>query len=133
MYTRGTKNWPPCANGRLGGTVVTITLLFTFITILLTVRLPTHLEQTKSVCVIIYLYVKKCIMLEMVREANKIINNFRGEHEVIFIRSILAERFPCIVVAQWYNVWLTNERRRVRIPCLLSVYFLQLELSWGLP
>jgi hypothetical protein len=41
------------ANGRLGGIVVTITLLFTFITILLTVRLPTHLEQTKSVCAII--------------------------------------------------------------------------------
>jgi hypothetical protein len=47
------------ANGRSGGTVVTITLLFTFITILLTVRLPTHLEQTKFVCAIIYLYVKK--------------------------------------------------------------------------
>jgi hypothetical protein len=37
------------ANGWSGGTVVTITLLFTFITILLTVRLPTHLGQTKSV------------------------------------------------------------------------------------
>jgi hypothetical protein len=37
------------ANGQSGGTVVTITLLFTFIMILLTVRLPTHLEQTKSV------------------------------------------------------------------------------------
>jgi hypothetical protein len=47
------------ANGRPGGTVVTITLLFTFIMILLTVRLPTHLEQTKSVCAIIYLYEKK--------------------------------------------------------------------------
>jgi hypothetical protein len=47
------------ANGRLGSTVVTITLLFTFIMILLTVCLPTHLEQTKSVCAIIYLYVKK--------------------------------------------------------------------------
>jgi hypothetical protein len=47
------------ANGRQGHTVVTITLLFAFITILLTVRLPTHLEQTKSVCAIIYLYVKK--------------------------------------------------------------------------
>jgi hypothetical protein len=47
-------------------------------------------------------------MLEMVREANKIINNFRGECEVynvhLFIRSILAQQFPCIVVAQWYNV-----------------------------
>jgi hypothetical protein len=71
------------ANGRQGGTVVTITLLFTFITILLTVRLPTHLEQTKSVCATIYLYVKKkCIMLETVREANKIINDFRDEREV---------------------------------------------------
>jgi hypothetical protein len=40
-------------------TVVTITLLFTFIMILLTVRLPTHLEQTKSICAIIYSYVKK--------------------------------------------------------------------------
>jgi hypothetical protein len=30
-------------------------------------------------------------MLETVREANKIINNFRGEREVIFIRSILAQ------------------------------------------
>jgi hypothetical protein len=39
--------------------VVTISLLFTFIMILLTVRLPTHLEQTKSVCAIINLYVKK--------------------------------------------------------------------------
>jgi hypothetical protein len=68
-------------SGRLGGTAVTITLLFTFIMILLTVRLPTHLEQTKSVCAI-YLYVKKCIMLETGREANKIINNFRGESEV---------------------------------------------------
>jgi hypothetical protein len=47
------------ANSWSGGTVVTITLLFTFIMILLTVRLPTHLEQTKSVCTIIYLYVKK--------------------------------------------------------------------------
>jgi hypothetical protein len=71
----------------------------------LTVRLPTHLEQTKSVCAIIYLYVKKnCIMLETVREANKIINNFQGGREVIFIRSILARRFSRIVVAQWYNV-----------------------------
>jgi hypothetical protein len=43
------------ANGRSGGTDVTITLLFTFIMILLTVRLPTHLEQTKSVCAIFYL------------------------------------------------------------------------------
>jgi hypothetical protein len=43
-------------------------------------------------------------MLETVREANKMINNFRGECEVIFIRSILAQRFSCIVVAQWYNV-----------------------------
>jgi hypothetical protein len=50
------------ANGRQGGTVVTITLLFTFIIILLTVRLPTHLEQTKSVCTIIYLYVKKNVL-----------------------------------------------------------------------
>jgi hypothetical protein len=58
---------------------------------LLTVCLPTHLEQTKSVCAIIYLYVKKCIMLETVREANKIINNFLGEREVIFIRSTLAQ------------------------------------------
>jgi hypothetical protein len=50
--------------------------------ILLTVRLLTHLEQTKSVCAIIYLYVKNCIKLVTVREANKIINNFRGEREV---------------------------------------------------
>jgi hypothetical protein len=50
------------ANGWLGGTVVTITLLFTFITILFTVCLPTHLEQTKSVCAIIYLYVKKIVL-----------------------------------------------------------------------
>jgi hypothetical protein len=69
------------ANGQSGGTVVTITLLFTFIMILIA-RLPTHLEQTKSVCAIIYLHVKNCIMLETVREANKIINNFRGEREV---------------------------------------------------
>jgi hypothetical protein len=47
------------ANGRSGGAVVTINLLFTFIMILLTVRFSTHLEQTKSVCSIIYLYVKK--------------------------------------------------------------------------
>jgi hypothetical protein len=47
------------ANGWTGSTVLTITLLFTFIMILLTVRLPTHLEQTKSVCAIIYLKVKK--------------------------------------------------------------------------
>jgi hypothetical protein len=33
------------ANGRSGGTVVTTTLLFNFIMILLTVRIPTHLEQ----------------------------------------------------------------------------------------
>jgi hypothetical protein len=46
MYTRGKKiGRLVYTNGRLGGTVVTITLLFTFITILLTVRLPTHLEQ----------------------------------------------------------------------------------------
>jgi hypothetical protein len=50
--------------------------------VLLTVRLPTHLEQTKFVCAIIYLYVKNCIMLETVREVKKIINNFRGEREV---------------------------------------------------
>jgi hypothetical protein len=37
------------ANGWSGGAVVTITLLFTFIMILLTVRLPTHLEQIKSI------------------------------------------------------------------------------------
>jgi hypothetical protein len=47
-------------------------------------------------------------MLEMVRETNKITNNFRGEREVynvdLFIRSILAQRFPRITVAQWYNV-----------------------------
>jgi hypothetical protein len=49
-------------------------------------------------------------MLETVREANKIINNFRGEREVYnvdflyFIRSILAQRFPRSAVAQWYNV-----------------------------
>jgi hypothetical protein len=47
-------------------------------------------------------------MLETVREANKIINNFRGEREVynvdLFVRSILAQRFPRIAVAQWYNV-----------------------------
>jgi hypothetical protein len=43
-------------------------------------------------------------MLETVREANKIIDNFRGEREVIFIRSILAQRFLRTVVAQWYNV-----------------------------
>jgi hypothetical protein len=50
------------SNGRQGGTVVTITLLFTFIIILLTVRLPTHLEQNKSVCPIIYLYIKKTVL-----------------------------------------------------------------------
>jgi hypothetical protein len=50
--------------------------------ILLTLRLPTHLEQTKSVCAIIYLYIKNCIMLETVREAKKIRNNYRGEREV---------------------------------------------------
>jgi hypothetical protein len=70
------------ASGWSGGTVVTITLLFTFIMILLTVYLHTHLEQTKSVCAIIYLNVKNCIMLETVREVNKIINNFQGEREV---------------------------------------------------
>jgi hypothetical protein len=47
-------------------------------------------------------------VLETVREANKIINNFRGEREVckvdFFIRRILAQRFPRIAVAQWYNV-----------------------------
>jgi hypothetical protein len=47
-------------------------------------------------------------MLETVREANKIINNIRGKREVysvdLFIRRILAHRFPRIVVAQWYNV-----------------------------
>jgi hypothetical protein len=51
--------------------------------ILLTVHLATHLEQIKSVCVVIYLYVKNCIMLETEREKNKIIiNNFQGEREV---------------------------------------------------
>jgi hypothetical protein len=50
------------ANGRLGRTVVTITLLLTFIMILLTVRLPMHLEQTKSVCSKMYLYVKKIVL-----------------------------------------------------------------------
>jgi hypothetical protein len=40
-------------------------------------------------------------MLETVTEANKIINNFGGEREVyIFIRNILEQRFPLIVVAQ---------------------------------
>jgi hypothetical protein len=47
------------ANGRPGGTDVTITLLFISIMVLLTARLPTHLERTKSVCAIIYLYIKK--------------------------------------------------------------------------
>jgi hypothetical protein len=94
------------ANCWKGGTVVTITLLFTFIMILLTVRLPTHLEQSKSVCAKIYLYVKKIIMIKTLREANKIINNFRAEREVynvdlfIFTRSLLAKRLPRIVVAQ---------------------------------
>jgi hypothetical protein len=50
--------------------------------ILLTVRLPTHLEQSKSVCAIIYLCVKNCIVLEKVKEANKLINNFRGGRKV---------------------------------------------------
>jgi hypothetical protein len=36
----------------------------------------------------------------------------------------LAQRFPRIAVTQWYNVWLTNERRRIGIPCLPSVFFL---------
>jgi hypothetical protein len=51
MYTRGNKKIGRLvyANEWTGGTVVTITLLFTFIMILLTARLPTHLEQTKSV------------------------------------------------------------------------------------
>jgi hypothetical protein len=40
-------------------------------------------------------------MLETVREANTIINNFRGERGVIFIRTILTQRFSRIVVAQW--------------------------------
>jgi hypothetical protein len=80
----------------------TITLLFTFIMILLTFRLPMHLEQTKSVCAIVCLYVKNCIMLEMVREAKKIINNFRGEYEVIFIRSILAQP---VTVAMQSEAW----------------------------
>jgi hypothetical protein len=40
------------ANDRPDGTVGAITLLFTFIIILFTVRLPTHLEQTKSVSTI---------------------------------------------------------------------------------
>jgi hypothetical protein len=78
MYTRGKKiGLLGYANGRAGGIVVTTTLLFIFIMILLTVRLPTHLEQAKYICAIIYLYVKKnCVMLETVREANKIIYNF---------------------------------------------------------
>jgi hypothetical protein len=63
LYTRGNKiGRLVYANGRPGGTVVAITLLFTFIMILLTVRLPTHLEQTKSVRAIIYLYVKKIVL-----------------------------------------------------------------------
>jgi hypothetical protein len=70
------------ANGRSGGTVVTITFLLTFIMILLIVRLPTYLEETKSVCAILYLYVKKFIVIETVRETNKIINKIRGEREV---------------------------------------------------
>jgi low temperature requirement protein LtrA len=83
MYTRGTKTGRLVyASGRPGGTVVTITLLFTFTMILLTVRLPTQLEQTKYVCAIIYLYVKHFIVLETVREANKLINNSQGEREV---------------------------------------------------
>jgi hypothetical protein len=45
LYTRGNKiGRLVYANGRPGGTVVTVTLLFTFIMILLTVRLPTQLE-----------------------------------------------------------------------------------------
>jgi hypothetical protein len=47
-------------------------------------------------------------MLETMREVNKIINNFRGEREVynvdLFIKRILAQRFPRIAVAQWCNV-----------------------------
>jgi hypothetical protein len=43
-------------------------------------------------------------MLETEREANKIINNFQGERKVIFISTILVQRFSRIVVAQWYNV-----------------------------
>jgi hypothetical protein len=62
-------------------------------------------------------------MLETMREANKIINSFRGKREVIFIRSILAQRFSRSVLAQWYYVGLTNERGRVRIPCLPQYLF----------
>jgi hypothetical protein len=46
-------------------------------------------------------------MLETVREANKIINNFRGEREVykvIYLYFYTKQRFPRTVVAQWYNV-----------------------------
>jgi hypothetical protein len=59
------------ANDQPGGTVVTITLLFTFIMMLLTVCLATHSEQTKSICAIIYLYIKNCIMLETVSKVKK--------------------------------------------------------------
>jgi hypothetical protein len=70
------------ANGRSGGTVVTITLLFTFIMILFTVRLSIHLEQTKSVWPLSICVQENRIMLETVIEANKITNKFRGEREV---------------------------------------------------
>jgi hypothetical protein len=82
-YTRGNKNWLPCVcQWPVRRYSCYHNFAVYFIMISLTVRLPTHLEQTKSICAIICLYVKNCKMLEMVREVNKIINNFRGEHEV---------------------------------------------------
>jgi hypothetical protein len=45
-----------------GKAVQLLQLIQIFITVLLTVRLPTHLEKTKSICTINYLYVKKTVL-----------------------------------------------------------------------
>jgi hypothetical protein len=83
MYTRGNKNLPPCTcqwPARRYSCYHNFAVYFHHDIIDCS---PSHAFRTKSVCAIIYMYVKKFFsLLETVREANKVINNFRGGREV---------------------------------------------------
>jgi hypothetical protein len=84
-YTRGNKNWPLCMcqwPARRYSCYHNIAIYFHHDIIDCS---PSHTFRTNYTRLCHYLFVckkKNCIMLETEREANKIINNFRGECEV---------------------------------------------------
>jgi hypothetical protein len=84
LYTRRNKNWSPCTcqwPARRYSCYHNFAIYFHHDII---DCLPSHTFGTKYIHLCHYLFVRKknCIMLETVREANKIINSFRGEREV---------------------------------------------------